>query len=130
MYLKHLSRVLVALTFAIVTGCVTPNAIILKTYPPISETEVEVLFQAPDSPNEIIASISAYARGYGSLSRNTKKAIEKLKSEAAKIGGNAIVLQGPVKQSTAMYGNFGGSGFGVAGGAGDATVEATVLRYK
>lgn len=83
--------------------------------------------------------VNSYGRGYGSFEANQEHAVERLKEEAAAVGADAIIIMGPAKQSTISSGTFQaygtsygatGSGFGVAGPAGDATLNAMAIKYK
>ena len=117
------------------SACATGSSIVSKSYPSVPIDHVEILFSAPAKSYEEIGMVNAHGRGYGSFSANQQKAVERLKEEAASIGADAILLMGPAQQSSIVggtyqsYGNTG-SGFGVAGPAGDAMLNAIAIKYK
>ncbi|PYV80895.1 MAG: hypothetical protein DMG05_30890 [Acidobacteria bacterium] len=127
-------RYIVFLVF--LSGCTTGSALVSKAYPPVPVDQIQVLFSPPSKPYEEIAIVNSHGRGYGSFDRNQRKALERLKEEAAAVGADAILLMGPTQQSTAVAATLspisgaGGAGFGVAGPAGDAMLQAMAIKYK
>ncbi len=119
----------------LLAGCTTGASIVSKSYPAVSIDQVRVLFSPPSNPYEELAIVNSHGRGYGTFSRNQEKALERLKEEAAAVGADAIVLMGPTQQSAAAaysstYSGTGSTGFGVAGPAGDAMMQAMAIKYK
>jgi hypothetical protein len=140
----------------LLTGCASPTVIVSKSYPPTTPESVQILFSKPSRAHEVLAHISAHGILAGSHGGNTKVAISKLKTEAAKIGADAIILSGPPRQQSASFTNYHntatadiyhqpsygyghhdrvdmqGSGYGttIMGGAGDSTVDGMAIKFK
>ena len=140
--MKLISTLIVSMVL-VLSGCASPAFMVAKSYPSTSPDKVSILFEPPQQEYEILAKGSVHAIGAGSLNRNTQNALSELKSEAAKIGGNAVIVSGPVLQSTFTTGNYSGNatnfgnstwatgtGTAISGGGGDATIQATIIRIK
>jgi len=110
------------------TGCVSSRVVVVgHPRPPISPDRVHIYLQPPEAKYEQIAELWASSRASFALSAEGQidKVIERLKSEAAKLGANGILLHGVGDQGTAPVGvglstetNSGhspyGLGFGVS----------------
>ena len=80
----------------LLAACATSSHVMLGAKrPPIAPEQVRVYTQPPPH-YEQIASIDASSRGSLAMTsqQNTDKAIARLKTEAAKLGANGILLQG------------------------------------
>jgi hypothetical protein len=115
-------------------ACSSASTIVSKGYPPTNPASVRVLFQPPTEPFEQIASVSVHGVGAGSFGGNTDVAVGRRKEEAAKVGADAVILAGPATQSAATFGSvtgnrFGATGIAVSGGAGDAAIQGTAIKF-
>jgi hypothetical protein len=96
------------LATALISGCAASSHVIVGTVrPAISPEQVKIYLQPPPSYEEV-AVIDASSRGSGALTdqRKLDKAIARLKSEAASLGANGVLLQGTEDK------NVGSVGFG------------------
>jgi hypothetical protein len=127
-----------ALASMLLGSCATSSHVLVGTpRPPISPDLVKVYTQPPDK-YEQIATINASSSGSMALTsqQNMDKAIERMKAEAAKLGANAILLQGVQDQQSGAIGTGVGSssyssnssvGAGVGGSFGIYNKAATGL---
>jgi hypothetical protein len=93
---------------ALISGCAASSHVIVGTVrPAIAPQEVKIYLQPPPSYEEV-AIIDASSRGSGAFTdqRKMDKAIARLKSEAAALGANGVLLQGTEDR------NVGSVGFG------------------
>jgi hypothetical protein len=104
-------RVHIALTCGLILvallGCATSRVVIVgRARPAISPDQVQVFLQPPAAPYEQIANLSASSRGTLTLTSAAKinKVVERLKSEAAKLGANGILLHGVGDQGSGSVG--------------------------
>jgi hypothetical protein len=118
----------VGLVITALTGCVTSRVVVVgHPRPAISPDRVQIYLQPPEAKYQQIADLWASSRASFAFSAAGKidKVIERLKSEAAKLGANGILLHGVGDQGTAPVGvglstetNSGhspyGLGFGVS----------------
>src|ERR1700694_2347445 len=76
-------------------GTAARGAVVARVRPAISPGQVQIYLQPPESKYDEIANLSASSRGYFSLTAAGKidKIIERLKKQAAKLGGKGISLQ-------------------------------------
>lgn len=72
-------------------GCTTVTRVSVKTYPPTDPARIEVLYEQPQRPHEVIALID-YSGHKGLLGEDPKWMVQHCKEEAAKIGADAIIL--------------------------------------
>jgi hypothetical protein len=90
-----------------VTGCLSSRVVLVgHTRPPISPDRVRIYLQPPEARYEQIADLWASSRASFALTAAGKidKVIERLKSEAAKLGANGILLHGVGDQGNAPVG--------------------------
>jgi hypothetical protein len=95
------------LILAALLGCATTRVVMVgPARPPISPGLVQVFLQPPAGPYQQIANLTASSRGALTLSSGAKisKVIERLKSEAAKLGANGILLHGVGDQGSGSVG--------------------------
>jgi hypothetical protein len=88
-------------------GCASTRvALVGEPRPPISRDRVQIYLQPPASQYVEIANLAASSRGSFVISAAGKmdKVIERLKSAAAKLGANGILLHGVGDQSTGSVG--------------------------
>lgn len=102
--------VLVALAALSIAACATSHVMIGKVRPPISPDEVRIYQRPPDAPYEEIARIDASSQGSFSFTAQgkTDAVIKRLKTEAAKLGANGVLLQGIADQASGSIGTGGG----------------------
>jgi hypothetical protein len=102
---------LVALAAVLLAGCSTSSHVLVGTArAPISPDAVQVYMQPP-ARYEPIASINASSSGSFAITsqQNMDKALSRMKTEAAKLGANGILLQGVQDQQSGSIGLGGGS---------------------
>jgi hypothetical protein len=95
------------LILAALLGCATTRVVMVgPARPPISPDRVQVFLQPPAVPYRQIANLTASSRGALTLTSGAKinKVIERLKSEAAKLGANGILLHGVGDQGSGSVG--------------------------
>ena len=91
-----LHRVVLLLGLIVITsGCASSHVIIGQTRPAISPEQVRIYVDPPAS-FEKIAILEASSKNSWTITSQgkTNKVIERLKSEAAQLGANGILLQG------------------------------------
>ncbi|MGB6605488.1 MAG: hypothetical protein WA747_12005 [Steroidobacteraceae bacterium] len=102
-------------------GCATSSHVLIGTpRPPIAPENVRVYLQPPPK-FEQIATIEATSQGSLALTsqQNMDKAISRLKTEAAKVGANGILLQGVQNTQSGTIGTgVGSSSYGGGGAVG------------
>lgn len=105
------------------SSCATSYVLVGKQHAPVSPDQVRVLLQPPQN-YETIAILQTSDRGKLCFTAQcrTNKVMDRLKDQAAKLGANAILLQGIGSQyvgsvgtsfGTATYGHGFASGSGV-----------------
>ena len=104
-------RIHIALTcgliLAALLGCVSTGIVMVgRARPALSADRVQVFLQPPKTPYEQIATLTASSRGALTLTSAAKinKVVERLKSEAAKLGANGILLHGVGDQGSQPVG--------------------------
>jgi hypothetical protein len=112
----------VTLVALALTACATSHVMIGQARPPISPEEVQVYTRPPAGPYEEIARLETSSSGSFSFTaqRKTDAVINRLKTEAAKLGANGVLLEGIGDQPAGAIGTGGGtesySGRGSVGG--------------
>ena len=93
------------------TACATSHVMIGKARPPISPDEVQVYSQPPTVPYEEIARLQTSSSGSFSFTAQgkTDAVIQRLKTEAAKLGANGVLLEGIGDQPSGSVGTGGGT---------------------
>jgi hypothetical protein len=106
--LASLIGVLAAL---LLVACATSHVMIGKARPPISPDEVRIYQRPPDGPYEEIARLDTSSQGSFSFTAQSKTdaVIKRLKTEAAKLGANGVLLEGIGDQTSGSIGTGGGS---------------------
>ncbi|MFC1779503.1 hypothetical protein ACFLZU_04105 [Thermodesulfobacteriota bacterium] len=128
MFFSKLSSVFVLL---ILVGCVSGSAIITGTQrPAISADEVRVYSKYPGN-YEVIAFVKSEAEEVFSQQDAVNRALQELKSQAAKVGANGIVLQSQGEKSEGTVGTFIANGYGggtfVGGNSDYQTISAEAI---
>jgi hypothetical protein len=88
-------------------GCASTRVVLVgQARPAISPDRVQVFLQPPKTPYEQIATLTASSRWALTLTSAAKinKVVERLKSEAAKLGANGILLHGVGDQGSGTVG--------------------------
>jgi hypothetical protein len=131
--LKRCSRIALFSLLAL-SGCVTSHVMIGRARPPISPDLVQIYLHPPAGKYEEIALLDTSSRNSFSITAQgkTNAVVERLKSEAAKLGANGILLNGVGDQASGSV----GSGFGSATAQGNSAFglgfgsSATVFQKK
>lgn len=117
--------VAIAIVSACLAACATSHVMIGKARPAISPEEVRIYQRPPQTPYEEIARLDTSSQGSFSFTAQgkTDAVIKRLKTEAAKLGANGVLLEGIGDQSSGSIGTSGGresysSGGLVGGGIG------------
>jgi len=79
--------------------------------PPISPDEVRVYDRPPPGAYEEIARLATSSQGSFAFTAQSKvdAVIKRLKTDAAKLGANGVILEGMADQTTGSVGTGGGS---------------------
>jgi hypothetical protein len=86
--------VLLALVL-LIAACATARTNVLnQSYLPISEQEVTIVGDREDIPDDMDCVTVAYIEAEDIWFNNTQKMINKVRSEAAKLGANYVVFRG------------------------------------
>ena len=119
---KSATLILVALAL---TACATSHVMIGQARPPISPDDVQVYTRPPTVPYEEIAKLQTSSSGSFSFTAQgkTDAVIKRLKTEAAKLGANGVLLEGMSDRASGSIGTGGGTesysrGSSVGGGVG------------
>ncbi|HUD47583.1 MAG TPA: hypothetical protein VMR33_12180 [Candidatus Baltobacteraceae bacterium] len=72
-------------------GCNTVTQVSDKKYPPVSPDKVEILFEQPTRPHEVIALVN-YSGGRGLMGEDSKQLIKICKESAAQVGADAVIV--------------------------------------
>ena len=103
-----------ALAGLTLAGCVTSHVMVGAARPPISPDQVKIYTQPPTVPYERIAILETSSRDSLSFTAQAKMnaVIARLKSEAAKLGANGVLLQGLADRPAGSVGvGIGNSSF-------------------
>ena len=106
--LRSATLVLMALALA---ACATSHVMIGKARPAISPEEVQVYTRPPTIPYEEIAKLQTSSGGSFSFTAQgkTDAVIKRLKTEAAKLGANGVLLEGIDDRASGSIGTGGGT---------------------
>lgn len=77
----------------LVAGCTSVTPVSETKYPKTDPAKVEVLYEMPQRPHEVIGLI-AYSGGHGIFADDTKHLIQHCKEEAAQLGADAVIIGG------------------------------------
>ena len=93
------------------TACATSHVMIGKARPPISPDFVQIYTRPPTTHYEEIAQLDTSSQGSFSFTAQGKSdaVIKRLKTEAAKLGANGVLLQGIGDQPSGSVGTGGGT---------------------
>jgi hypothetical protein len=122
LYRRNHAFVATVLAAALLSACATSHVMLGKARPPISPDEVQIYQHPPQVPYEEIARLDTSSQGSFSFTAQgkTDAVIKRLKTEAAKLGANGVLLEGIGDQSSGSIGTGGGresySGSGSVGG--------------
>jgi hypothetical protein len=107
------------LTALLLVACATSHVMLGKARPPISPDQVQIYDRPPPGPYQEIARLDTSSQGSFSFSAQgkTDAVIARLKTEAAKLGANGVLLQGISDQASGSVGTSAGGG-GYSGGGG------------
>ena len=133
--LKSLFVVASAAFFLLSLDCAAASAVVTNPHPRISDPgSVQLLYAAPDQPYEVVGTISSEGRAGWTKQGRMDRAIRKIKERAAKIGANAVILEGQGVQAGGNAGTFlpmyGGGGMMVGGTAMYETLHGTAIFIK
>src|SRR3954447_22817760 len=108
MKIQFLTTVLVATLLA---ACASSHVMIGKARPPISPDQVQVYTRPPTVPYEEIAKLQTSSSGSFSFTAQgkTDAVIKRLKTEAAKLGANGVLLEGMDDRPSGSIGTGGGT---------------------
>src|SRR5680860_720590 len=100
--------------FAFVVGCASGSILITGTPRPPITVEQVTLYTTPPPEYEVIGSINASSDAGLSQQGSLDYAVERLKSEAAKVGANGVLLkyqgQGSGDSAGVIVPTYGGGG--------------------
>jgi hypothetical protein len=98
-------------TAACFTACATSHVMIGNARPPISPESVQIYSRPPSAPYEEIARLESSSQMSFAFTAQgkTDAVIKRLKSEAAKLGANGVLLEGLGDQPSGAIGTGGGS---------------------
>lgn len=116
MNLLRTARCGIALTCIALTACVSSHVIVGTVRAPISPDQVKIYLHPPAKFEEV-AILDSSSKGSWAITAQgkTNKVIERLKSEAAKLGANGLLLQNIGDQQVGTV----GSGFASASASGN-----------
>jgi hypothetical protein len=105
---RSATLILVALALA---ACASSHVMIGQARPPISPDEVQVYTRPPTVPYEEIARLQTSSSGSFSFTAQgkTDAVINRLKTEAAKLGANGVLLEGMSDRASGSIGTGGGT---------------------
>ena len=126
--MKHIKIMPIILFLFALLNCTTSSIVITgDVRPPITSAEVKIFLDAPQE-YETIALIEASVDVGFSKQKAQDRVIEKLKTEAAKLGANGVILK---NMGTKSGGNVGFSADGIYFGSGNDTkiVQAIAIFF-
>ena len=108
-----------AVAVLVLTACATSHVMLGKARPPISPDQVQIYDGPPPGPYQEIARLDTSSQGSFSFTAQAKTdaVIKRLKTEAAKLGANGVLLEGIGDQTSGSIGTAAGGG-GYSGGGG------------
>ena len=113
--MKYVSSIMISAAVALaLIGCATGSSILVgKARPPITPENVKLYVEAPED-YEVIGIVEASSDVEFSSQAAQNRAIERLKTEAAKIGANGVLLENSGEKSSTVFGSGGGGFFWAA----------------
>ena len=114
----------------VLLGCSTSRVMVGEKRQSIRSDQVKLYLKAPDCPYDDVALLSASSRNSFAVGdqRKMNKAIARMKSEAAKLGANGIIVGGAGSETTGMITQTGTPGYGIA--LGHKTVSGAAIYVK
>ena len=105
MSLFKTAALLGAITFAL-AACVSSRVMIGTARPPIPPDQVKIYFQPPTGPYQRIAILDTSSRYSFSLTEQgkTDAVMQRLRTEAAKLGANGVLIEGLADRPTGSIG--------------------------
>jgi hypothetical protein len=110
--IRYSAAVLLVASIALcISACATSHVMIGKARPPISPDVVQIYTRPPNVPYEEIARLETSSQGSFAFTAQgkTDAVIKRLKTEAAKLGANGVLLEGVGDQPSGAIGTGGGS---------------------
>lgn len=103
--MKTLTAMTIGLiTILIIAGCASSEATRTgKYYPPTDESKIEILFEKPEKPYEVVG----YIKGRGGKINSQEDVFNTMKEEAAKLGADAIYVRSEMQESNDWNPQFG-----------------------
>src|SRR5882762_538353 len=100
-----------AVAVLLLAACATSHVMLGKARPPISPDEVRIYDRPPPGPYQEIARLDTSSQGSFSFTAQAKTdaVIKRLKTEAAKLGANGVLLEGIGDQPSGSIGTGGGT---------------------
>jgi len=96
--------VLTCLTFSLLIGCASSESTRTgKYYAPTSPESVEILFERPQKPYEVVG----YIKSRGGKLNSQEDLFNSMKEEAAQLGADAVYLRGEMQESNDWNPQFG-----------------------
>jgi hypothetical protein len=84
----HKSTTAIALAFALVGCYASTNQVSEHRYPPTTVNSVEILYQEPKRPYEVLA----FVNHRDTVTLSLKAQINALRKQAAELGANAVII--------------------------------------
>jgi len=127
-YSSNTTALAVALTALLFAACTTSHVMLGKARPPISPDQVQIYDHPPPGPYEEIARLDTSSQGSFSFTAQAKTdaVIRRLKTEAAKLGANGVLLEGIADQVNGSIST--GAGTGSYSGGGGIGINAGLSR--
>jgi hypothetical protein len=102
------------LILATLSGCATSHVMVGQARPPISPDQVQIYLHLPAAKYVEIALLDTSSKGSFAITAQgkTNVVMDRLKAEAAKLGANAILLEGVGDQAAGSV----GTGYATASG--------------
>jgi len=102
-----INTLLAVATAALVAGCATGSSIVTgATRPPVPVESVEVYLEPP-ADYEVIGIVKASSDAGWTEQGSVNYAIKELKSRAAKLGANGVLLTATGSKTSAVVGGYG-----------------------
>ncbi len=111
--MKILGATIATLLLAALSACATSHVLVGTQRPAISPEQVRVYLQPP-AHYETVALLDSSSQGSGAFTsqQKTDKVMSRLKSEAASLGANGILLQGIGSASAGSVSTMNGYSYG------------------
>ena len=119
-------QIVASLSIIAMLGCVRPQMIVQKKYPPTSPEQIQVFIEEPKESYETLAVISITV---DEGQKFTDFALKHMKNSAASIGGDALIINSPTSAPQGGVAVPVGSMafFAIANGQ---AISGKVIRFK